>query len=260
MKSGLTIFTIVFCICVTQSQAQTILQDTLPDNHLLYVLHIVDNKLEGENEYLQGFRISMDIPEDIMISGLDSAKLMSAILTGNITGILTYPNGKTTEIEYEIVNHRGKDDIYMKTTLGYFLWESFEIHDDKLFFVIDWWYSPPARDVDLQTLHMAESLLTDSANWRRDDDRKCEDDIETGRWSLFCALKHSSVEKMGEYNHHNTAMQAARTAIDETVPDHAFDHPLMDFNNAPTTTYEDIIRVLAAAKKKIRRQLNSAEE
>ncbi len=202
----------------------------------------------------------MDIPEEILGKGLDSEGLMSIVRAQEITGILTYPNGRSTRIEYEVVNHRGGDDIYMKTTLGYFLWESFDIHDDRLTFVINWWYCPPAREVDLQTLEMAERLLADSANWHKHDDRKCDDDIENNEWSLFCALKHASTSKMGEYNHHNTAMQTARFVIDDLVPNHGFAHPLMDFNNAPTTRHSDILHILSVAKKKIERDLDHAEK
>ncbi len=102
---------------------------------------------------------------------------------------------------------------------------------------------------------MAEQLLADSTHWHRMDDRKCEDDIEGDRWSLFCAIKYASIEKMGEYNHHNTAMQALRTVIDEIMPDHGFAHTLMDFNNLPSTTHHDILNVIKIAKKKIEEEL-----
>ena len=65
---------------------------------------------------------------------------MSLVRDQEITGTLTYPNGKTTQILYEVVRHRETEDMYMKTTLGYFLWENATVQDDKLFFVINWWY------------------------------------------------------------------------------------------------------------------------
>ena len=143
----------------------------------------------------------------------------------------------------------------MKTTLGYFLWDSFDVQPDGITFIIDWWYCPPASEADLQILTMAESLLADSFSWHQYDDRKCENDAETGVWSLFCALKHASVSITGEYNHHNTAMQSVRSMIDETFPNHGFAHTLMDFNNAGSTNYSDVVRLLAQAKDRIRQEL-----
>ena len=129
-----------------------------------------------------------------------------------------------------------------------------------MFFVINWWYCPPARKVDLETLEMTEQLLADSTNWHKNDDRKCENDIESNQWSLFCALKYASREKMGEYNHHNTAMQTVRFVIDDIIPNHGFEHTLMDYNNSPSTEHEDILRILEIAKKRIIQEIEKIEK
>lgn len=60
---------------------------------------------------------------------------------------------------------------------------------------------------------------------------------------------------MGEYNHHNTAMQTVRFVIEDLDPDSYFEHALMDYNNAPSTNHADILRVLAIAKKRIKEEL-----
>jgi hypothetical protein len=113
--------------------------------------------------------------------------------------------------------------------------------------------------VDLEALEMAEQLLADSANWHKLDDRKCEDDIVNNKWSLFCAIKQASIQKMGEYNHHNTAIQALRFTIDELVPDHGFAHTLMDYNNSSSTTHADIMMVFEKAKERIKEELRKIE-
>jgi hypothetical protein len=202
----------------------------------------------------------MNLPPESLKRHWDFDTLVSVVRNQRITGTLTYPNGKATPIEYEVVRHRDKDDIYMKTTLGYFLWEWVTIREDQLAFVIDWWYCPPARDLDRAALEMAIQLLADSANWHKEDDRRCDNDTETNCWSLFCALKHASLEKMGEYNHHNTAMQTVRFVIDDLIPDHRFEHTLMDFNNAPATTHADIIRALKLAEQRITQQLEKGQQ
>jgi len=251
MKTCLLALFLLSWFCACQSRAQENPQDTLPDNHLQFTLHKSDGRFVGASKYLEGFRISMDISHELLGDGLDIDTLISLVKNQGITGTLTYPNGKTSQIEYEVVQHRSTEAIYMKTTLGYFLWESITLQDDQLVFVINWWYCPPAREVDFETLDMTEQLLADSTNWHKNDDRKCDIDIESNQWSLFCALKYASIEKMGEYNHHNTAMQAVRLAIDSVVPNHQFEHTLMDYNNSPTTGHENILHIIEIAKNRI---------
>ena len=260
MKKYVLFFLLVPWVSVVQSFAQVASQDTLPDDYLQFTLLKCDDRYEGSSEYLEGFAISMDISPDSFKKGFDKKTLMSLVRNQEITGTLTYPNGKTTQILYEVVHHRENEDIYMKTTLGYFLWENFTLQGDKLFFVMNWWYCPPARQVDLEALEMTEKLLADSTHWHKNDDRKCENDIESNRWSLFCALKYASIEKMGEYNHHNTAMQTVRFVIDDLIPEHGFEHTLMDYNNSPSTEHEDILNVLKIAKERIRQEIKKTEK
>ena len=253
MKSA-ALFT---CLAVALSSAthtllaQGISQDTLPDNHLLFTLSRVNGGFQGANDHLTGFTLSVDFSQGIPASPLNLPTLMEAVRRGEVMGVLTYPTGATTPIVYDVARHRGMEDIYMKTTLGYFLWESAVVRDDEVSFAIDWWYTPPARRVDVAAVAMAERLLADSVNWHKRDDRECEDDRANDKWSLFCALKHASMETMGEYNHHNTAMNTVRFIIDELVPNHGFEHPLMDYNNAVSTTHEDILQLLARATERL---------
>lgn len=259
MKNYLLIFFFVFCFSVCQS----CVQDTLPDNYLRFTLNIQNDRLEGSSEHLEGFIISMDIPDRYLKEGLkdlDIKTLISVVKNQEVIGTLTYPNGRKTQIKYELVRHRGTEDIYMKCTLGYFLWEMLNIQEDKVIFAIYWWYCPPARKFDLETLEMTKQLLADSANWHQNDDRECDDDAETNHWSLFCALKHASIQKMGEYNHHNTAMQTVRFVIDDLIPDHGFAHTLMDYNNASSTKHGDILRLLEIAKERIKKEIENNKE
>ena len=253
MKRLIVVYLIIFCLSVLSGNEI----EELPDNYLPINLELHNGKLTGESEYLEGFTFSMELPADFLEKPFDKTKLYTIIRDQKITGTLVYPNDKKTEITYEIVDHRGVEDIYMKTTLGFFLWEMVEVKDKGLFFAINWWYCPPARQVDLDALIMTEQLLADSANWHKMDDRKCEDDIEKNKWSLFCAIKYSSIQTMGEYNHHNTAMQALRFAIDEFIPEHGFEHTLMDFNNAPSTTHQDILYIIDKAKQSIITELET---
>jgi hypothetical protein len=233
------------------ASAQDRAQADLPDDYLPFTFRQLEDRLEGVCPYLEGFTISIDIPALLMADGVSIETIFSLVRDREIGGTLTYPNAAKTPIQYEIVRHREREDIYMKTTLGYFLWEYAAVRNDTLSMAIYWWYAPPATEVDLAILDMAKRLVSDPRNWHQDDDRQCEDDIATNRWSLFCALKHSSIEMTGEYNHHNTAMQTARFVIDSLIPDHGFAHTLMDYNNAGSTSHGEIIDVLDEARRRI---------
>jgi hypothetical protein len=230
-------------------------QASLPEDYLLFELQVLEDKLEGGNEALEGFTISMMVPWDFASREFEHEDLLTLVRENKVEGTLTYPHGKTTKIEYEVVRHRGADEIYMKTTLGYFLWEQVYIQDDSLYFVIYWWYQPPAQESDLAVINLTEQLLADPASWQKEDDRQCDEDALQNKWSLFCALKHASIEIMVEYNHHNTAMQMVRFVIDELVPDHGYAHTLMDYNNAPATTHKDIIEVLGITAERLNKEL-----
>ena len=230
-------------------------QEDLPDNYLPINFTIKNDELIGKSEYLEGFVFTMNLKPDSLTIIPNRDELFSIIKENEIKGTLTYPNEKITEIKYELVNHREVIGIYMKTTLGYFMWEMLEIETNKISLAINWWYCPPATEADLAILNMTDSLLSISNKWHQNDDRKCENDIESDTWSLFCALKYSSINNANEYNHHNTAIQTVRFVIDDLYPNHGYEHTLMDFNNNPNTTHAEILKVIKEAKKRILNEL-----
>jgi hypothetical protein len=234
-------------------------QETLPYDYLEFSLDILDDRLEGRSKDLTGFVVTMNLPIEFLRKEFNVTELTALIRNQEIKGTLRYPKiwRKKTEIRYEIVMHRGVEEIYMKSTLGYFLWERIRIEKSKLLFVINLWYTPPANKVDLEILKLAQRLLADPCNWHKKDKRKCENDIKNNRWSLFCALKYASITKMGEYNHRNAAMQAVRFVINDLIPNHGFKHTLMDYNNARTTTHRDILNVLTLAEDRINKEMRS---
>jgi hypothetical protein len=249
-------------IFTSVSIAQNEFPEELPDDYLPFTMRQNGDTLNGESRFLEGFQITMVLPGTASDRTLNVDSLFSLVRRGNVKSTLTYPSGRTTPITYEIVHHRKQEDIYMKSSLGYFLWEYLNIEDSILRFAIYWWYCPPATERDLKIIEMARKLLDDPDRWHQEDDRKCEHDNETNRWSLFCALKHASLEIEEEYNHHNTAIQTARFVIDDLIPGHDYAHTLMDFNNEPETKHADVLHVLKLTTERINKELrnNSTRE
>jgi hypothetical protein len=113
---------------------------------------------------------------------------------------------------------------------------------------------------DLVIIQRADSLLSDTARWNRQDDRDCGDDIANGKYSLFCALYKASIDVAGEYLHRRTVMQAIRFIIGKDFRSRFNHHRLMDFNNNPETTFQDVKEVLKKTREIIISQLNEKEE
>ena len=117
----------------------------------------------------------------------------------------------------------------------------------------------PATPEDLRILERADEILSDATKWDRADDRVCNAADTT--WSLFCAVKQATEEVLGMYRHEDKMGQAAtrevRRVIEELNPGHKFQHRLMDYNNLPTTSFEEIKKVLHLARQRVASQLQT---
>lgn len=104
----------------------------------------------------------------------------------------------------------------------------------------------PVTETDLAILDAALTYLEDEAHWDRADDRDCRPGDVT--FSLFCALERASRDVTGEYRHRRTALQETRFAVEAATQGRDYDHRLMDFNNDPETTLEDVRGVIESAR------------
>ncbi|WP_457097775.1 DUF6197 family protein [Lysobacter sp. P5_B9] len=114
----------------------------------------------------------------------------------------------------------------------------------------------PVSLKDVEILDKADALLADESDWNRKDTRECPPDAQT--LSLFCALQEASIEALGSYDHRRVALQEVRFAIEDVSGGREFEHRLMDFNNLPETTFDDIKKVLAIARAKVAARLAAA--
>ena len=101
--------------------------------------------------------------------------------------------------------------------------------------------------LDLKIIKKADSILTDSLRWNKQDDRECADDITSGHYSLYCALYKASIDIAGEYVHRRAAMQIVRFTLEKYENGRVQNHRLMDWNNHPDTTFKEIKKVLKEA-------------
>jgi hypothetical protein len=124
------------------------------------------------------------------------------------------------------------------------------------------WHERPNQPVtvaDLQILERADALLKDESSWNRHDDKQCDDDDRTRRWSLYCAIEAACREVVGSCEHTRVASQEVRFAIEEVTQGKQFEGRLMGFNNLPETRFEDIKHVLRLARERVRKRLEESE-
>jgi hypothetical protein len=109
--------------------------------------------------------------------------------------------------------------------------------------------------VDIQIIKKANDILINESVWSKEDDRKCQDDIDSNKYSLFCALYKASIDIIGEYDHRKPALQQIRWIIDSQYKERLAGHRLMDFNNHINTNFDEIKGLLAESIKIIEKKI-----
>ena len=113
---------------------------------------------------------------------------------------------------------------------------------------------PPVTKDDVRIVERAREILDVPSKWNRADTRVCPAEAKT--FSLDCALEKATRDVTGQFEHRGAAMQEARFVIEEVAPDwHKYDHRLMDYNNDPATTFDDIQKVLRLLQDRIKKRL-----
>jgi len=109
----------------------------------------------------------------------------------------------------------------------------------------------PVAKEDILILKRADEILSGETIWNKNDTRKCYRMMDS--WSLFCALQEACIEVTGKYDHRRVAIEEVRFLIEDVAgwldrkPPF---HPLMEYNNLPTTKFEDVKRLLKTAMEK----------
>ena len=79
-------------------------------------------------------------------------------------------------------------------------------------------------------------------------------------WSLYCALERATLQVTGEVHHRQPALQFVRRVVTELGADRITNHRLMDFNNHPSTTLEELQEVFDIAEARMLRHATSRND
>jgi len=207
-------------------------------------LFLKEDKLIGscENSYFTGFEIHLTDSIN------DSIALFKQL---PLTGIATINHQYTVEVRFELTERAGFAQILFKSSPGWFTMDHLLVNDKGIYFTIDHDPDVPVTRSDLRIVSKVKELLQDEDHWHKDDDRDCDDDIQSGKYSLFCALQIASLEVNGEYNHRSAIMQKVRHTIAAMYPDKTWEHRLRDFNNMPETSFTVLNELLEMVEEEV---------
>lgn len=114
---------------------------------------------------------------------------------------------------------------------------------------------PPVTEADLKIVKRAREILDSPSKWNRADNRVCPETAKT--FSLYCALQVATKEVTAKPNHRGAALQETRFVVEEITFGRNYEHRLMNYNNDPTTTFEDIQEVLGIVERLITLRLKT---
>jgi hypothetical protein len=176
------------------------------------------------------------------------ASLKSVGVSGNFLGKMEgkYPEDPT---RFEIADSKYVATKVAKLPFGWFPLESINDSGDQLVLSINATNVLPATPDDIKIMDRALELLSSQAIWNKNDNRMCPPNPD--KWSLFCALTQATVEVSGGVHYRQPAHEKVREVLNEVGGDRVKTHRLMDYNNHPDTTLDDVRNLLFNAKSRI---------
>ena len=163
-------------------------------------------------------------------------------------GEMTVSGGGRSPIELEIDN----DGVgVLRTEYGWFPVSGLTVSASVLAFTIDAVREVRPSELDRQIVQRADAILSSPAVWNRLDNRRCPESARS--WSIYCAAERATIEVTGGFHHRRPAMELVRRIIEERSAGRRYNHRLMDYNNDPSTRFEDVHTLFAEALARIDR-------
>lgn len=106
---------------------------------------------------------------------------------------------------------------------------------------------------DLAIIDRAIALMPNPSVWNKNDTRECPPGQP--KISLFCALMQATTEISGGVHYRQPAMQAVREELNRVDKARIKTHRIMDYNNHPDTTLDEIHALLKRARGRVEREV-----
>lgn len=167
---------------------------------------------------------------------------------GNYLGKMEgkYPEDPT---RFEIADSQYVSTKIAKLPFGWFPLENANKSGEQLLLTINATKVLPATQDDIKIMNRALDLLSSESIWNKNDNRICPP--SPNKWSLFCALTQATVEVSGGVHYRQPAHEKVREVLNEVGGNRVKTHRLMDYNNHPDTTLQDVQNLLIQARARV---------
>jgi len=159
---------------------------------------------------------------------------------------------------FELIDRQGDVNGIAKTPFGWFAVTQEITKDGTLQLTIDANRQLPPTQDDLQILARAKALIPNEAAWNRQDTRDCP--AGATKYSLFCALRKATEDVSGGVHYRQPALQAVREVVRQVAGDKIKKHRLMEYNNSPQTSLDDIYLVLDSARARMEKAMRQGSD
>lgn len=109
---------------------------------------------------------------------------------------------------------------------------------------------------DVAIVERAREIMVEQEQRNVNDDRNCDDDLDAGQFSIFCALYLASTEIDGVYRHRRPAMLAVREELRRRYPGQYL-HTLRDINNNAELSDRSLTEALDSARDRLISEIGS---
>jgi hypothetical protein len=112
---------------------------------------------------------------------------------------------------------------------------------------------------DVEIVKKVQTILDSPANWDRASTQNCKPDAKT--FGLYCAFEAASIAVTGKANYDGPAIGEVRALISKTAPNAPrYSARLVDYNNDPTVTFDDLQGLLKRAQTNLQDRLVAQEK
>ena len=109
---------------------------------------------------------------------------------------------------------------------------------------------PTVAKTDIEILKRARQILDSPSKWSRSRNQECPTEAKT--FNLYCTLVKAATEVKGEFDDTSASIREVRHVIDEIAPNRKdYRARLIDYNEDPTTTFEDIRKLLQFVEERL---------
>jgi very-short-patch-repair endonuclease len=153
---------------------------------------------------------------------------------------------------FSIVVPRGGQPGVARTPFGWFALTEAKAEGENLALTIIANRQLPPTEADIRIIDRALVLLSSREVWNKEDNRQCPTGQQ--KLSLFCAMMQATTEVSGGVHYRQPAMQKVREVLNEVGVGRFKLHRIMDYNNHPDTTLDEVHALLREAKTRLQQR------